>query len=234
MNYLDTIIGKVNYLPANSKLNKTSKLTGLKVYNFGTPAKYSKRYKMITCAKFKACGPECYADQGAYKWPSVSNAYENRLGASLDDGFVDAMNNAISKKRKITHVRIHDSGDFYNAEYLNKWIAIAHDNKEVIFYAYTKEVALLKRYAPIMPSNMIVIYSFGGKEDHLIDVSQDRHSVVFDDTCPIPTDYIDASENDLQAIGDNKKIGLHYHGQKTNKGFMSVLKSLGFMTQEVA
>ena len=55
------------------------------------------------------------------------------------------MNEEIRKK-KATHVRVHDSGDFYSPKYLNKWVDIATQNKDVIFYAYTKSIKFFIRW----------------------------------------------------------------------------------------
>mgnify|MGYP003651091496 FL=1 len=110
-----------------------------------------------------------------------------------------------------THVRIHDSGDFYSPEYLNKWVTIAKQNKNVIFYAYTKSIKFFTE-GLIVPTNLKIIFSEGSKIDNLIDVKKHRHARIFKDVATLLNEgYIDASSNDLQAITDNKKVGLVYH-----------------------
>jgi hypothetical protein len=86
---------------------------------------------------------------------------------------------------------------------------------QVKFYAYTKMVSLINNDKYNLPNNFKYIYSYGGKEDNLIDINKDRHSKVFSSELVIPTNYINATDNDLLAIGDNKKIALCYHGAKS-------------------
>ena len=116
-----------------------------------------------------------------------------------------------------THVRIHDSGDFYSIDYLNKWVQIANDNKDVIFYAYTKSIPFFKPSKKsdtsfLLPKNLKIIFSEGSKKDNLINTSKDRHSRIFKDiNSLLSAGYINASDNDLNAITDNKKVGLLLH-----------------------
>ena len=126
------------------------------------------------------------------------------------------MNEAIQKK-KVDILRLHDSGDFYSINYLNKWIQIANDNKEVIFYAYTKSIPFFKRTKEmdtnfLLPKNLKIIFSEGSKKDNLINTNKDRHSRIFKDIKSLlSAGYINASDNDLNAITDNKKVGLLLH-----------------------
>ena len=76
-------------------------------------------------------------------------------------------------------------------------------------------VSLFKRRSQDLPKNFTVIYSFGGTEDRLIDVEQDRHSLVFESVAQLKAcGYSDASNQDDVALGSNPKIGLVYHGTK--------------------
>ena len=117
------------------------------------------------------------------------------------------------KKGMKTVVRIHDSGDFYSKKYFTSWLNIANQCPAVLFYGYTKMVSLVKRNAALIPTNLKLCFSFGGKEDRLIDVETDCHSKVFKDA--FASDYADASHDDMiLALGTNHKIGLMYHGPK--------------------
>lgn len=77
-------------------------------------------------------------------------------------------------------VRIHDSGDFFSDDYLQAWINIASAVTDVLFYAYSKEVEMVRRLSDQFPPNMRVLFSTGGKQDHLIDPDTDRHADVFE------------------------------------------------------
>jgi len=199
-------------LTQNSKLKKTSKLNNKRVFNFGIIANKSLEGKS-TCPFAKGClgaDYKCYAQKGAYAWPKVKQAYNNRYLLTKQDNFINLMNEAIQKK-KVDILRLHDSGDFYSIDYLNKWVEIANANKEVIFYAYTKSIPFFKKNLDI-PTNLKIIFSEGSKKDNLINTSKDRHAKVFKDiNSLLSAGYINASDNDLNAITDNKKVGLLLH-----------------------
>jgi hypothetical protein len=97
-------------------------------------------------------------------------------------------------------VRIHDSGDFYSEQYLYLWFAIAADNPQVLFYAYTKEVAMLKQHGIKAPANLKWLYSTGGLQDDLI-TADDRRADVFPDEQAIKdAGYESQDASDLLAI----------------------------------
>ena len=196
-------------LTQNAKLKKTSIENKMRVLNFSLPA-----YKTITgktvCPFAKDCIKYCYAQKGNYKYPSVIKGLNNRYELSKTDEFVPKMNATIILERP-THVRIHDSGDFYSPQYLNKWVQIAKDNTNVIFYAYTKSIKFFINGLKL-PKNMKIIFSEGSKTDNLINTSKHRHARIFKSKELLKAaGYIDASNNDLKAITDNKKVGLVYH-----------------------
>ncbi len=199
----------MNLLTQNAKLKKTSIENKMRVMNFSLPA-----YKTITgktvCPFAKDCIKYCYAKKGNYKYPSVVKGLNNRYELSKTADFVPKMNATIILERP-THVRIHDSGDFYSIAYLNKWVQIANDNKDVIFYAYTKSIKFFID-GLALPKNMRIIFSEGSKTDNLINVNKHRHARIFKTVEELnASGYIDASNNDLKAITDNKKVGLVYH-----------------------
>lgn len=189
-------------LTQNSKLAKTSELSNAKVFNFGIPAQ-------STCIGATTCKAYCYASKGFYKFRNTAAAFERRLEQTKQDDFPLMMLTNIIEK-KLTHVRIHDSGDFYNREYLNKWLAVIDALPHVHFYAYTKSIPLFKGLT--LPENFTVIYSLGGRWDDLIDLENDRHAKIFPCLDSLQNaGYIDTSVNDLNATKENKKIGLIVH-----------------------
>ena len=203
----------------NAKIKKTNAKQGINLFNFGIPA-YKSSTGLITCPSAKDCIKPCYARQGFYNMPTVKNAYEFRLNSLESNNFLDDLAYEIYTKSP-THIRINDSGDIYNAKVLGKWIKLANAFPDIIFYAYTKQVALFKKHSKLIPSNLVYRFSFGGKEDHLIDIKTDRHAMVFKDAESIPSNYVDASHDDSFAFNkDIKNIGLAYHG------FNSKLKEL--------
>lgn len=93
-------------LTQNSKLKKTSLNNDKRVFNFGIPAQ-------DTCLWAGECKKFCYASKGAYIWSNVKPAFQYRFEVSKTNDFITIMRGEIISK-KATHIRIHDSGDFYS------------------------------------------------------------------------------------------------------------------------
>lgn len=104
-------------------------------------------------------------------------------------------------------VRIHDSGDFFAEWYLRRWFDIARATPDVLFYAYTKEVAMLRAQRDV-PDNFRFVFSTGGLQDDLI--GDDRHADVFpDERAIIEAGYASQHANDLLCVLlPSTKIGI--------------------------
>jgi hypothetical protein len=204
-------IKAMNLLTQNTKLKKTSKELGLRVFNFGIPA-YKSASGKLTCPMADSCVKFCYAKKGAYIWSNVKPAFEKRYQLSKTDMFVDAMNTEIRKK-KPDYVRVHDSGDYYSRAYLKKWIDIAKSNPNVRFYSYTNMVDMMLKAS--LPDNYDIIFSDSGKQKHLIDERKHRHTKIFSNSSNlIRSGYMDASSIDLIAtkwFNKTNKVGLIFH-----------------------
>ena len=201
----------MNLLTQNSKLKKTSKELGLRVFNFGIPA-YKSASGKLTCPMADSCVKFCYAKKGAYIWSNVKPAFEKRYQLSKTDKFVDAMNAEIRNK-KPDYVRVHDSGDYYSRAYLKKWIDIANSNPNVRFYSYTNMVDMMLKTS--LPNNYDIIFSDSGKQKHLIDERKHRHTKIFKSNADLNSaGYTDASSIDLHAtrwFNNTIKVGLVFH-----------------------
>ena len=201
----------MNLLTQNSKLKKTSKALGVRVFNFGIPA-YKSASGKLTCPFADECVKFCYARKGAYIWGNVKPAFEKRYELSKTDQFVGAMYNEIVKK-KPDYVRVHDSGDYYSKAYLKKWIDIALLFPEVKFYSYTNSVLMLK--AATLPSNFDIIFSDSGKQRNHINAIHDRHTKIFKSEADLEeAGYANASKVDLYAtkwFNNTNKVGLVFH-----------------------
>ena len=201
----------MNLLTQNTKLKKTSKALGLRVFNFGIPA-YKSASGKLTCPMADECIKFCYAKKGAYIWSNVKPAFENRYQLSKTDDFIDAMNNAI-KRKKPDYVRVHDSGDYYSKAYLQKWIQVAIHNPSVKFYSYTNMVDMMLKTS--LPDNYDIIFSDSGKQKNLIDERKHRHTKIFTNTSDLlSAGYTDASAIDLMAtkwFNKTNKVGLVFH-----------------------
>jgi hypothetical protein len=204
----------MDLLTKNSKIAKSN----VRAYNFGIPAFRDER-GFATCPFAGACAKGCYAQAGAYKFSNVSKAFQARLDLVRQNpqAFTLQVLSEL-KRKKVERLRVHDSGDFFNPEYLQLWLDIAHASPTVQFYAYTKSVQWVKdaQAKGQVPTNFTFVFSYGGRQDHLIDRNRDRHSWVFSSLQALKdAGYADTSETDDNAADQNVRcIGLVYHGTK--------------------
>jgi Gene product 88 len=84
-----------------------------------------------------ACAKVCYAARGFYLMPSVKKRNKTNFLASKSDSFILNMLRQIQFYR-VRVMRVHASGDFYDAQYIRKWIAIVKRTPKVQYYAYTR------------------------------------------------------------------------------------------------
>jgi hypothetical protein len=170
--------------------------------------------KFNTCPNAGACAGFCYAKNGTYQFPEVKKNHALKLDLVLNHReawFHLIMSELVKKKYRRKFIRIHDAGDFFSEDYAIDWLRIARANPQCRFYTYTKEVELFKyKLAKKTPANFIVIFSYGGRQDFMIDRENDRHSDVFPDyDNMIAEGYNDIGDDDkLAAIHPNKKVGL--------------------------
>ncbi|MCK5633414.1 hypothetical protein KAH94_06670, partial [bacterium] len=114
-----------------------------------------------TCPNAGDCAKYCYAKKAYRLYTNTTKAYDKNLLASKKDYFIDLMVDEIKAlKQKV--FRLHVSGDFYNQEYFNKWVAIINHHPETKFYTYTKTFWLDLKHKP---KNLTLIYSYGGRMD---------------------------------------------------------------------
>jgi hypothetical protein len=195
---------KLKLLTSNSKLKKDG------IFNFDIPA-YKSSTGLITCPHARDCIANCYARQGTYVFSNVKAKHEANLQATLQDDFCENMIIEIIES-KADIIRIHSAGDFYNREYISKWLKIIDSLPHIKFYAYTKSFAMFTGMQ--LPENFKMIQSQGGINP--IDESK-PHSKVFENESDIPEDYSKAIESDLNAVYKDK-IALVYHGSKKHNG----------------
>lgn len=161
-------------------------LRGSGIHNFSIPAlagKLPDGRKYVTCPAAGVCARACYARTGTYRFPQVLAKHERNLARILDDldqWTADMLAELHRPKFDGAALRVHDAGDYFSDAYLLAWIAIARATPKTLIYSYTKEVSRFERLAvPRAPENFRWVYSFGGREDHLIDLSRHRAADVF-------------------------------------------------------
>jgi len=192
---------------------------------------------ITTCPNAGPCAALCYARSGTYNFQNVRAAHRRNLEGYLADP--DAWEARLIEELKhrryrptgkaykwwwvrpefdwwcdsgAKSIRIHDAGDFFHPRYTQAWLNAAASAPDVLFYAYTKEVKQLKAFGVgrQIPPNFVVIYSLGGKQDHLIDLDRDRHADVFPSLeALLAAGYEDQAQSDLMApLLDTNRIGI--------------------------
>lgn len=126
----------------------------------------------------------CFAASSEVQYDGV---YQNRANnlqeivkALREGNCADLINEALQKARKKNTklVRIHESGDFFSAAYLQAWVMVAMHNPDLKFYCYSKNLPLFMGLK--LPENFYLTASYGGKFDYLIDEGFfPRYSKVF-------------------------------------------------------
>lgn len=201
----------VKYLLTNG--NRELRADGIFTWTLpALAAKLSTGKNMLVCPSAGVCAQLCYARSGTYNFSNVKKAHVRNLESIVNDpeGWKAELTNELKAKRYQggKSVRIHDSGDFFTEQYFLLWLDIAKENPHVFFYAYTKEVAMVKKHE--LPDNFVIIFSMGGTQDHLVDKEKDRHADVFPSIEALEeAGYSDQEASDLLAATlPTTKIGI--------------------------
>lgn len=88
------------------------------------------------------CRKYCYARAAEDLFKAVKAKRVRALKASKSADFVEVMKAEIATVPLIPFFRIHESGDFYSQEYLDKWFEICRAFPEKTFLAFTKAFKL--------------------------------------------------------------------------------------------
>jgi len=195
--------------------NKKYLIPGMRVRTFGLPAERAAD-GTVTCPGAGLCKQGCYAKQGHYVCPNVKAKNAERFRLAQSPEFFSTIFGEI-QKLKLDLVRIHDSGDFYSRPYLMSWIGIAAACRHTKFLAYSKMVPMIKDVQSLIPENLTIVLSEGGRWDHMIDQAHDKFARVFPSVAALKrAGFTDCHKSDLPALRPEvKKIGLIYHGWKS-------------------
>jgi len=108
-----------------------------------------------------------------------------------------------------THVRVHDSGDYFGEEYLKAWLRIFRAAPGVVFYSYTKELELFeRRVRPDPPANFHWRYSYGGTQDELIVPGHNHVDVFPDEESLEEAGYTSQAPSDLRGAYGPETLGI--------------------------
>jgi len=115
----------------------------------------------LTCADDIPCLSTCYAAKMERIYPTVKNSWKNNydlLQKYWGDVFVNDICAAIRKK-KPELFRWHVGGDIFSKDYLDNMCLIAKKNKDVKFWAFTKQFSVLEDYDDKIPENLTIVLS---------------------------------------------------------------------------
>ncbi len=202
----------------NGKMNKTAKLwekrfgKAAKFVSFNLPQLKSESGQR-TCPYAGACADVCYAGQGRMAFSAARAARERNLAHinKLTPREISAkLLEDIERFRSVTHVRIHDSGDFFKRSYYRAWLRVAESAPDITFYAYTKSIPFIDW--DLHPRNFRLTQSLGGKRDHEVDMSRPHSRIFASESERKQHGYVDGNVSDIPAVIGQVKIGLVYHG----------------------
>ena len=112
---------------------------------------------------------KCYAAVSE-RYPSVRKRYWSNFeavrGLKADD-VAAVLAGCFPKNAK--RVRVHTAGDFFSEEYFIGWMRFAASKPGVQFWAFTKSVPFWIRNKSIVPLNMELQASWGGRWDGMIE-----------------------------------------------------------------
>ena len=169
----------------------------------------------VTCPYDGTCADICYAGQGRMIMAASIQSRERNLAHINRISFSSLRDKVAEDVRSmdtVTHIRIHDSGDFFSRPYYHAWIEIAEMCPKVIFYAYTKSIPFLEW--DNHPSNFRIVQSLGGSKDYDIDLNRPHAKIFATEQERKMQKYCDGNSSDIPAVLGYNRIGLVYHGNK--------------------
>ena len=181
----------MKFSPANAKLVKLYKNRHLKkwltnnrkIYSFDLLSGHSCPFAKDCLAKVVlqddgkkklVDGPDteyrCFSASQEVIFPGVYNSrsgnFEALRGKNTEEIFT-LLSEALPKNAGI--IRIHVAGDFFSPDYFKAWVGLAILNPEILFYAYTKSLSYWVANIDLIPENMVLTASRGGRLDRMID-----------------------------------------------------------------
>jgi hypothetical protein len=77
-------------------------------------------------------------------------------------------------------LRFHVAGDVFTDRQFQAYCNLAKENKNTLFYAYTKSLRIFVKNRDLMPSNFRIVASKGGRYDDMIEPNNINYSEVVD------------------------------------------------------
>ena len=165
----------------------------------------------------KDCEFRCFSASQEATFPSAykkrKRNFDSLKSCKNISSMVKLINNALPENAGV--VRIHVAGDFFNDNYFRAWCLVAAINPSRLFYAYTKSLNYWVHNSPIIPENLVLTASRGGRLDHLIHEHNLRESkVVFSEAEAEALGYEIDHTDEHAAIPEirNESFALLIHG----------------------
>jgi len=122
----------------------------MNIPTFSLPAETTCSNSTNLCRKF------CYAKKAERMYPATLPSRQKNFKESKEWKFIGDVVKYIIK-HNIKYLRIHESGDFYSQQYLDKWCYIATLCRDTKFLAYTQMYNL--DTVTLKPDNLIIYWS---------------------------------------------------------------------------
>ena len=225
---------KLSFSPANRKLIALEKLTGRKVFSFSLLSGWNCPQANL-CQSFAVETPagvrirdgkhnkfRCFSASNEVLFPAVyasrkANGDILKVAALSTKQAATLLLAAMPKKAGI--IRIHVGGDFKTQAYFDTWLRVAEQRPDVWFYAYTKSIAFWLKRIAVLPENLIMTASIGGRQDELAVANNLRSATVFEteshNVDNIPVDHTD--EYAALPINRDVNFGLLEHGPQKGR-----------------
>lgn len=186
---------RVRYAPANAKLSRLEARLGVSVYSFDM-------LSGVTCPGAQDCKSwaevqndgsrrivdgkhtvfRCFSASQEAQYTNVFDFREENTRAALDLAASSPMKCAAALVAALPSdaavVRLHVAGDFKLLNYFDAWLEVCNRRPDMRFYAYTKMLPFWVKRRDVLPANLALTASRGGRWDSLIDEHGFRESVV--------------------------------------------------------
>ena len=234
--------------------NKKMKKLGI-VY-FSLPAGYTCPFADV-CKSFahkkggKFANGKSIRDEGIYRCYSASTetiypSTRNNRWKNLDllkkfktieekaELILKSINYYETHNKKISILRMHESGDFFTQDYFDAWMKVAEKRKDILFYGYTKAIGFLVKRKNVLPKNFRLVGSVGGTQDDILFANPDIRKAYIVETEQEARDRkLNIDINDYLAIGGQKDFALLLHGvQPVETGLNSISRDNSKKTAE--
>jgi len=165
------------------------------VYEFNLPTGFSCPYADECLVKVDRITGKFDNKSKAYKCYSASAERFPAVREHRWNNFEEVQNGGIPIiPKNCKSVRIHSSGDFFSQKYFDMWLEICRENPDVEFWAYTKSLPYWLKRRSVIPQNLILTASKGGRWDSKIAKYDLKYAVVIpspDKANGMPIDYND-------------------------------------------